>query len=66
VGNIAATRRWREAFDDKFFDWWARQILTIDDYHYTEINVSRDPDMPMPPREERGEIGNMLLMLFNF
>jgi hypothetical protein len=48
-----------EAFDDKFFDWWARQIPAIEDYPYAGINFSRDPDMPVPPREERGEIGNM-------
>jgi hypothetical protein len=46
-----------EAFDDKFFNWWARQILAIEDYPYDGINFSRDPDMPVPPREERGELG---------
>jgi hypothetical protein len=26
-----------EAFDDKFFDWWAREILVIEDYPYAGI-----------------------------
>jgi hypothetical protein len=38
-----------EAFDDKFFDWWACQIPIIEDYPYAGINFLRDPDMPMPP-----------------
>jgi hypothetical protein len=46
-----------EAFDDKFFDWWSRQIPAIEDYPYAGINFSRDPDMPVPPGVERGEIG---------
>jgi hypothetical protein len=43
-----------EAFDDTFFDWWARQIPMIEDYPYIGINFSRDPDMPIPPGEEQG------------
>jgi hypothetical protein len=38
-----------EAFDDKFFDWWARQIPVIEDYPYAGISFLRDPDMPVPP-----------------
>jgi hypothetical protein len=33
------------------------------------INFTRDPDMPVPPGEERGEIGNILFkvyLIFNF
>jgi hypothetical protein len=40
-----------EAFDDKFFDWWAGQIPVIEDYPYAIINFSRDPYIPVPPRE---------------
>jgi hypothetical protein len=47
----------QEAFDDKFFDWWAHKILAIEDYPYAWISFLRDPDMPMPPGEEHGEIG---------
>jgi hypothetical protein len=53
-----------EAFDDKFFDWWARQIPVIEDYPYAGINFTRDPDMPVPPDEERGEIGNIYFKVY--
>jgi hypothetical protein len=53
-----------EVFNDKFFDWWAREILVIKDYPYAGINFLRDPDMPVPPEEERGEIGNMHFFKF--
>jgi hypothetical protein len=39
-----------EAFDDKFFHWWSRQIPVIEDYPYAGIMFSRDPDMGVPPR----------------
>jgi hypothetical protein len=32
-----------EAFDGKFFDWWARQIPFIEDYPYAGIIFVRDP-----------------------
>jgi hypothetical protein len=46
-----------EAFDDKFFDWQSRQILEIEDYAYVGIKFSKDPDMQVPPRVERGDMG---------
>jgi hypothetical protein len=49
-----------EAFDDKSFDWWSRQILTIEDYPYVWINLSRDPDMDVPLGVERGELGMLV------
>jgi hypothetical protein len=54
----------QEAFDDKFFDWWAHQIPAIEDYPYTGISFLRDPDMPMPPGEERREIGTHYFLYF--
>jgi hypothetical protein len=58
--------RTQEAFDDKFFDWWARQIPVIEDYPYAGISFLRDPDMPVPPGEERGEIGNIFFEVIKF
>jgi hypothetical protein len=56
-----------EAFDDKFFDWWSRQIPVIEDYPYVGIDFSRDPDMAVPPGVERGELGMLVFSkLFNF
>jgi hypothetical protein len=46
-----------KAFDDTFFDWWSQQIPAIEDYPYARINLSRDPDMPVPLGSLRGEIG---------
>jgi hypothetical protein len=48
-----------EAFDDKFFYWWSRQIPAIEDYPYARIDFSRDPDMGVPPGVVRGELGKL-------
>jgi hypothetical protein len=36
----------------------------IEDYPYAGIDFSRDPEMPVPPGEERGEIGKSPPILF--
>ena len=46
-----------EAFNDDFFSWLSRQIPAIEDYPYAGIDFSRDPAIPVPPGEERGEMG---------
>jgi hypothetical protein len=46
-----------EAFNDDIFSWLSWQIPTIEDYPYTGIDFSRDPAIPVPPGEERGEMG---------
>jgi hypothetical protein len=46
-----------EAFDDNFLTGGHDRFQAIEDYPYVGINFSRDPDMPVPPGEERGEIG---------
>jgi hypothetical protein len=46
-----------ESFDDDFFAWLSRQIPVIEDYPYAEIVFSRDTEIPVPPGEERGEMG---------
>jgi hypothetical protein len=53
-----------EAFNDDFFAWLSRQIPMIEDYPYAGIDFSRDPEMPVPPGEERGEIGKSPPILF--
>jgi hypothetical protein len=53
-----------DAFDDTFFDWWSRQISSIEDYPYVGINFYRDLDMPVPPRAERGELGTFAFKSF--
>jgi hypothetical protein len=51
-----------EAFDDNCFDWWSRQIPDIEDYPYVRINFSRDPNIPIPPEVERGELGTFFYL----
>jgi hypothetical protein len=55
-----------EAFNDDFFAWLSRQIPAIEDYPYTGIDFSRDPVIPVPPGEERGEMGKSPPVLFFF
>jgi hypothetical protein len=50
-------------FSDDFFDWWARQIPTIEDYPYVGIDFSQDPDMVIPPDAMLGEIGKLFIFL---
>ena len=49
--------RTNESFDDDFFVWLSRQIPVIEDYPYVGMDFSRDPEIPVPPGEERGETG---------
>jgi hypothetical protein len=53
-----------EAFNDNFFAWLSRKIPAIEDYPYAGIDFSRDPAMPVPPGEERGEMGKSPPVLF--
>ena len=46
-----------EAFDDDFFAWLSQQIPAIEDYPYAGIDFSRDPEIPVSPGKERGEMG---------
>ena len=41
-----------------FFTWWQRQIIAIDEYPYVGIDFCGDLDMPLPPGEAYGDIGN--------
>jgi hypothetical protein len=40
-----------------FFAWLSQNIPVIEDYPYVGIDFSRDPEIPMPLGEERGEMG---------
>jgi hypothetical protein len=56
--------RINESFDDDFFSWLSRKIPVIEDYPYVRINFSRDPEIPVPPSEERGEMGKFSSFVF--
>jgi hypothetical protein len=53
-----------ESFDDDFFAWLSRKIPVIEDYPYAEIDFSRDPEIPVPLGEERGEMGKFASFFF--
>ena len=46
------------------FPWWQRQIIAIDDYPYAGIDFWGDLNMPLPPGEAYGDIGNESQTLF--
>jgi hypothetical protein len=56
--------RTNESFDDDFFAWLSRQILVIKDYPYAYIDFSRDPEIPVPTSEVRGEMGKFASLFF--
>ena len=74
MGSVVATTgggRTIEAFDDKFFAWFSRQIPVIENYPYAGIDFSIDPEIPVPLGEEWGEMGKFgsiffLLNICNF
>ena len=41
-----------------FFPWWRRQLIAIDEYPYAWIKIYGDPNMPLPPGADYGDIGN--------
>ena len=56
--------RTNESFDDDFFAWLSRQIPVIEDYPYDGIDFLRDPEILVPPGEERGEMGKFASFVF--
>ena len=44
-------------FGDPFFRWLDDQILMIEDYMYTGIDLRGDLDIPLPPGAQWGDIG---------
>ena len=53
-----------ESFNNDFFVWLSQQIPAIEDYPYAGIEFSREPEIPVPPGEDRGEIGKSPPILF--
>ena len=44
-------------FGPDFWDWWAEQVPTIDDYAYAGADFRHDPDLPLPPGAAWGPLG---------
>ena len=50
-------RRGKVKFGDPFFRWLRDQLLMVEDYAYAGIDFKGDPDLPLPPGAEWGDIG---------
>ena len=59
VQIMACTRAYRGEvkFSDPFFRWLRDQILIMEDYAYAGTNFNEDPDLPLPPGGQWGDIG---------
>ena len=44
-------------YDAGFFYWLDDQILMIEDYAYVGTDFRGDPDLPLPPGAQWGDIG---------
>ena len=49
--------RGKVKFRDPFFRWLRDQLLMVEDYTYVGIDFSGDPDLPLPPGAQWGNIG---------
>ena len=48
--------RGRVKFSDPFFKWIRDQILMVEDYAYVGMDFTEDPDLPLPPSGQWGDI----------
>ena len=48
--------RGRVKFSDSFFRWVQDQILMVEDYGYAGTDFTGDPDLPLPPGGQWGDI----------
>ena len=49
--------RGRVKFGDSFFIWLRDHILMVEDYAYAGTDFTGDPDLPLPPGRQWGDIG---------
>ena len=49
--------RGRVKFSDPFFRWLWDQMLMVEDYAYASTDFTGDPDLPLPPGGQWGDIG---------
>ena len=49
--------RGKVKFSDPFFRWLQDQILMVEDYAYVGTEFTRDPDLPLRPSGQWGDIG---------
>ena len=44
-------------YDDDFYTWWERQVPTLEQFPYAELDFRGDPDLVLPPGGIWGEMG---------
>ena len=49
--------RGKVKFGAPFFQWLSDQILMIEDYAYAGTYFRGDPDLPLPPGKQWGDMG---------
>ena len=49
--------RGRVKFGDPFFRWLSDQLLMVEDYAYMGTDFWGDPNLPLPPGAQWGDIG---------
>ena len=49
--------RGRVRFGDAFLRWLLDQMLIVEDYAYAGTDFTGDPDLPLPPGGQWGDIG---------
>ena len=56
---MARTRegRGKVKFGAPFFRWLSDQILMVEDYAYAGTDFKGDPDLPLPPSKQWGDMG---------
>ena len=53
-------------YNDDFFFWWGRQIISLDDYPYVGIDFRGDLDISLPLGAAYGAIGKQYFLYISF
>ena len=51
----------RTTWDDEFLQWWAEQVIAVEDYPYAGMDFWGDPDLVLPPGAAWGTIGKIAI-----
>ena len=51
----------QSVYDDEFYFWWERQLLTLEQFPYAGMDFRGDPDLVLPPGGAWGELSNFLI-----
>ena len=51
-------------FTPEYFCWLENQVFAIQDFPYARVDFHGDPDMVLPPGEQRDDTGNFIFHKF--